>query len=82
MNIHVLVISLSLCLSFGNKFMQVVEAAVEARKVHILQQDTHGEEAKIYSFPVDSHLSQLTVHVATHKRGQAIDVRIRNPQSK
>ncbi|OON13894.1 hypothetical protein X801_10320 [Opisthorchis viverrini] len=65
-----------------DEFMQVVEAAVEARKVHILQQDTYSEQAKIYSFPVDSHLSQLTVQVANHKRGQAIDVRIRNPQSK
>ncbi|GAA55160.1 hemicentin-1 [Clonorchis sinensis] len=65
-----------------DEFMQVVEAAVEARKVHILQQDTYAEQAKIYSFPVDSHLSQLTVQVANHKRGQAIDVRIRNPQRK
>ncbi|CAH8631898.1 unnamed protein product, partial [Dicrocoelium dendriticum] len=65
-----------------NEFMQVVEAAVEARKVHILQQDTWGESAKVYSFPVDSHLTQLTVQVTNHKRGQAIDVRIRNPEKK
>ncbi|KAA3674959.1 uncharacterized protein DEA37_0011374, partial [Paragonimus westermani] len=60
--------------------MQVVEAAVESRKVHILQQDTWGEEAKIYSFPVDSHLSQLTIQVNTQKRGQTLDVRVRNPE--
>lgn len=60
--------------------MQVVEAAVEARKVHILQQDTWGENAKTYSFPVDAHLTQLTVHVTNHKRSQSIDVRIRNPE--
>ncbi|KAF8572398.1 hypothetical protein P879_00742 [Paragonimus westermani] len=65
-----------------NEFMQVVEAAVESRKVHILQQDTWGEEAKIYSFPVDSHLSQLTIQVNTQKRGQTLDVRVRNPERK
>ncbi|TPP64512.1 Hemicentin 1 [Fasciola gigantica] len=62
--------------------MQVVEAAVEARKVHILQQDTWGENAKTYSFPVDAHLTQLTVHVTNHKRSQSIEVRIRNQEGK
>ncbi|VDP65418.1 unnamed protein product [Echinostoma caproni] len=65
-----------------NEFMQVVEAAVEARKVHVLQQDTWGEYAKTYSFPVDAHLTQLTIHVTNHRRSQSIDVRIRNPEGK
>ncbi|CAH8587829.1 unnamed protein product [Schistosoma turkestanicum] len=62
--------------------MQVVEAAVEARKVHILQQDTLNINAKTYSFPVDSHLSQLTIQVTNHQRNQAINVKIRNPEGK
>ncbi|CAH8874719.1 unnamed protein product [Trichobilharzia szidati] len=65
-----------------NEFMQVVEAAVEARKVHILQQDTLNTDAKTYSFPVDSHLTQLTIHVTNHHRNQAIHVKIRNPEGK
>ncbi|CAL8103250.1 unnamed protein product [Calicophoron daubneyi] len=65
-----------------NEFMQVVEAAVEARKVHVLQRDTVGEDAKTFSFPVDVHLTQLTVQVTNHKRSQSIDVRIRNPEGK
>ncbi|RTG86750.1 hemicentin [Schistosoma bovis] len=62
------------------QFMQVVEAAVEARKVHILQQDTLNTESKTYSFPVDSHLSQLTIQVTNHQRDRAINVKIRNPE--
>ncbi|TNN06223.1 Hemicentin-1, partial [Schistosoma japonicum] len=65
-----------------NEFMQVIEAAVEARKVHILQQDTLNMDAKTYSFPVDSHLSQLTIQVTNHQRDQAINVKIRNPEGK
>ncbi|CAH8671633.1 unnamed protein product [Schistosoma margrebowiei] len=65
-----------------NEFMQVVEAAVEARKVHILQQDTLNTESKTYSFPVDSHLSQLTIQVTNHQRDRAINVKIRNPEGK
>ncbi|KAL3318663.1 hypothetical protein Ciccas_002675 [Cichlidogyrus casuarinus] len=62
--------------------MRVVEAAVEARKVHVLQQETYDSNAKTYSFPVDSHLSQLTVQVTNFKTEDAISVKIRDPQGK
>ncbi|VDN11545.1 unnamed protein product [Dibothriocephalus latus] len=62
--------------------MRVIEAAVEARKVQILQQDTWESSAKTYSFPVDSHLTQLTVQVTNYKTQDPIKVNIRNPEGK
>lgn len=62
--------------------MRVIEAAVEARKVHVLQQDTWETSAKTYSFPVDSHLSQLTIQVTNYKTQDPIRVGIRNPEGR
>lgn len=58
--------------------MSVVEAAVESRKVHILQQETMDTDAKTYTFPVDTHLSQLAIQVTNYERNKTIIVNIRN----
>ncbi|VUZ55036.1 unnamed protein product [Hymenolepis diminuta] len=65
-----------------NEFMRVIEAAVESQKVQILQQDTWETTAKTYSFPVDTHLSQLTIQVTNYKTNDSIKVGIRNPEGK
>lgn len=62
--------------------MRVVEAAVEARKVQILQQDTWETTAKTYNFPVDTHLSQFTIQVTNYKTNDSIQVGIRNPEGR
>lgn len=60
--------------------MRVIEAAVESQKVQILQQDTWETTAKTYSFPVDTHLSQITIQVTNYKTNDSIKVGIRNPE--
>ncbi|VDN96274.1 unnamed protein product [Rodentolepis nana] len=65
-----------------NEFMRVIEAAVESQKVQVLQQDTWETTAKTYSFPVDTHLSQLTIQVTNYKTNDSITVGIRNPEGK
>ncbi len=62
--------------------MRVIEAAVEARKVQVLQQDTWETTAKTYSFPVDTHLTQLTIQVTNYKTNDSILVGIRNPEGR
>ncbi|KAL5107767.1 Hemicentin-1 [Taenia crassiceps] len=65
-----------------NEFMRVIEAAVESQKVQVLQQDTWETTAKTYSFPVDTHLSQLTIQVTNYKTNDSIKVGIRDPEGK
>lgn len=60
--------------------MRVIEAAVESQKVQILQQDTWETTAKTYGFPVDTHLSQLTIQVTNYKTNDSINVGIRDPE--
>ncbi|EUB62928.1 Hemicentin-1 [Echinococcus granulosus] len=62
--------------------MRVIEAAVESQKVQVLQQDTWETTAKTYSFPVDTHLSQLTIQVTNYKTNDSIKVGIRDPEGK
>uniref|UniRef100_A0A5K3F1W2 Hemicentin-1 n=1 Tax=Mesocestoides corti TaxID=53468 RepID=A0A5K3F1W2_MESCO len=65
-----------------NEFMRVIEAAVESQKVQVLQQDNWETSAKTYSFPVDTHLSQVTIQVTNYKTNDSIRVGIRNPEGK
>ncbi|VEL11883.1 unnamed protein product [Protopolystoma xenopodis] len=64
------------------EFMRVVEEAIESRKVQVLQQDTWENTAKTYTFPVDSHLTKITVQVTNYKTNDPILVKIRNPEGK